>query len=99
MRIPERNTTMRTTAIAASRRVEYSISAAMLALALTHVKLWNELAPNQVRYQILHTFSRTIASPFLQPKALANASMFEIGPFPRKRASGCGSVFVCNRAA
>ena len=51
------------------------------------------------RYQILQDCWRTIASPCLQPNAFANASMFESGPLPRKRASGCGSVLVCKRAA
>jgi len=50
-------------------------------------------------YQILQACSRTIRSPFLQPKALANTSMLERGPLPRKRASGCGLVLVCRRAA
>jgi hypothetical protein len=50
------------------------------------MRLENTLAERA--YQILQTCSRTMASPFLQPKALANSAIFESGPLPRKRASG-----------
>src|SRR6266513_6283667 len=49
-------------------------------------------------YQILQACSRTIASPFLQPKALANSAIFESGPLPRNLGSGCGLVLAINRA-
>src|SRR4051794_18137506 len=52
----------------------------------------------RLHHQILQTFSRTIASPFLQPNAFANSAMFESGPFPRNCGKGCGLVFVNNRA-
>src|SRR5208283_76970 len=45
-------------------------------------------------YQILQASSRTMGSPFLQPKALANASMFERGPLARNCGKGCGLVLV-----
>src|SRR5277367_732079 len=67
--------------------------------AIFRAKFGTKFAAQNHPYQILQEFSRTIASPFLQPNAFANASMLEIGPIPRKRASGCGSVFVCSRAA
>ena len=50
-------------------------------------------------YQILQDCSRTMGSPFLQPKAAAKTSMLESGPLARKRARGCGSVLVCRRAS
>src|SRR5262249_2873000 len=49
-------------------------------------------------YQILQTFSRTIASPFLHPNAFANSSMFESGPFTRNFGTGCSLLFAINRA-
>src|SRR6266403_653404 len=49
-------------------------------------------------YQILQACSRTMASPFLQPKALANSAIFESGPLPRNLGSGCGLVLAINRA-
>src|SRR5271163_2208933 len=52
----------------------------------------------QRAYQILQACSRTMASPFLQPNALANSVMFESGPFPRKRPKGCGLVLAIKRS-
>src|SRR6267378_4342366 len=49
-------------------------------------------------YQILQACSRTIDSPFLQPKALANSAIFESGPLPRNLGSGWGLVLAINRA-
>src|SRR5437879_1415238 len=49
-------------------------------------------------YQILQACWRTIGSPFLQPKALANSAIFESGPLPRNLGSGCGLVLAINRA-
>jgi hypothetical protein len=46
-------------------------------------------------YQMIHIFSRTIASPVLQPNAFENCCMFDIGPFTRQRAAECGSVKTC----
>src|SRR2546426_821048 len=42
-------------------------------------------------YQIRQASFRTIRSPALQPKALANSGMFEIGPLTRHLAAECGS--------
>src|ERR1700730_9401282 len=41
-------------------------------------------------YQILQACSRTMASPFLQPHASANAAISDNGPLPRKPARRCG---------
>src|SRR6267154_2287403 len=49
-------------------------------------------------YQILQVCSRTIGSPFLQAKALANSAMFDSGPLPRNLGSGCGLVLAIKRA-
>src|SRR5712664_1058994 len=54
--------------------------------------------PAALDYQILHACSRTIDSPFLQPKAFANSAIFESGPLPRNLGSGCGLVLAINRA-
>src|SRR5438477_12763263 len=54
--------------------------------------------PCRPGYQILQACSRTIDSPFLQPKALANSAIFESGPLPRNLGSGCGLVLAINRA-
>src|SRR5438876_6948770 len=54
--------------------------------------------PCRPGYQILQACSRTIASPFLQPKAFANSALFESGPLPRNLGSGCGLVLAINRA-
>ena len=50
-------------------------------------------------YQIIARLSsgRTMASPGLQPNALANSGMLETGPFTRHSAGECGSVLVSMR--
>ena len=71
-------------------------------IANVHVEIKKGETPNgpalqetgRVSYQILQAVSLTIGSPFLQPKALANASMFEIGPLARNCGNGCGLVLV-----
>src|SRR5215813_13739932 len=50
-------------------------------------------------YQILQAFSRTMASPFLHPKAAANWAMLESGPLVRNLGRACGLVLAASFSA